>query len=212
MIFNDRREAGKKLAEKLTAYQNDKNSVVMGLIRGGIILADEIAQKLNLPLEIIIAKKLNPPRNEEYAIGAIAEGGGEIYNKEAITVSGLMDEYLMSETQLKNQEITRRANLYRGERKVMDVKGKTVILTDDGIATGSTMQAAIMSLKMAEVGKIIVAVPVSAADSLEIIKEKADEVVCLDAPEIFGAVGSFYKNFPQVEDAEVLEILDKYKH
>ncbi len=209
MIFKDRASAGKMLAVKLKKFQNDKNTLVLALPRGGVITGFEIAKALNLTLDIIVPRKIGATDNEEYAIGAITETGEGIFNQEAIDSLNITKSYLDKKIAAQKKEALRRLKTYRKNRAPVNIKDKTAIIVDDGIATGLTMRAAIKSIRDKKVAKIIVAVPVIAADSLEIIKKEADEVIYLEAPQYFGAVAAFYENFSQTSDKEVIELLLK---
>ncbi|MBI3671443.1 phosphoribosyltransferase [Candidatus Azambacteria bacterium] len=207
MIFKDRKEAGEKLAEKLRNYANKKDTVVLGLPRGGVVVAFEAAQKLNLPLDILVPRKIGLPQDPEMAIGAIAEGFDGIFNNEIIKELNISKEEIKNEVKKEKEEMARRLKLYRGEKPPLDLKGKTAIIVDDGIATGYTMLASIFSAKAKGAKKVIVAAPVIALDTIGKIKKESDELVYLDAPEIFWSVGMFYEDFPQIEDNEVMRLL-----
>jgi predicted phosphoribosyltransferase len=206
MIFKDRQQAGEKLAAALTKYRA-KKPLILGIPRGGIIVAYEIAKALNAPLDIIVARKLASPSQPEYAIGAIAPGGIKILNSEAVQYFGLdkhdLDEIITQE----KQELERRMQIYRAGKKALNVKNKTVIIVDDGLATGLTAKAAVRSVKALGAREVILAVPVAAADTAADICQEVDELICLSTPSYFGAVGQFYKNFPQTTDEEVSDIL-----
>lgn len=207
MIFKDRVDAGRQLAQKLTAYKNKKNTIVVALPRGGVVLGYEVAKELNLPLDIVVPRKIGHPHNPEYAIGAITESGEGIFNE---TEKELVDpQWLKSEIAKEKKEALRRLKTYRGDNLGFEIKNKIVILVDDGIATGLTMRAAIKSIKKKNPQKIIVAVPVTARDCLAKIKKQADEVIYLDAPLFFGAVGAFYEVFGQTQDEEVVELMKR---
>ncbi|MBN1325512.1 phosphoribosyltransferase [Candidatus Falkowbacteria bacterium] len=211
MFFLDRQEAGQKLAEKLKEYNEKKNTIILALPRGGVIVANEVAKKLNLPLDLVVPRKIGAPGNEEYAIGAITESGEGIFDKDAINILGVPKEYIAQKVAEEKKEALRRLKEYRADREPLNLKNKTVILVDDGLATGLTMRAAIKSIKKQKIKEIIVAVPVAAHDSLEIIKNEVDKVIYLDAPSYFGAVGAFYENFDQTTDQEVIDIMKKSK-
>jgi predicted phosphoribosyltransferase len=209
MKFQDRKDGGKQLIPKLEKYKGMTDVVLLGLPRGGVVTAYEISKKLKLPLDIVVPRKIGAPGNEELAIGAITESGEGIMNEEIMSYLGVDDEYVKETIEKEKKEAMRRLKLYRGGKKAIDIKGKIVILIDDGVATGSTMRAAIASAKAKGVKKIVVAVPVIARDTLRKIEKEADEVIYLDAPFIFGAVGRFYEVFDQTEDEEVVEIMKK---
>lgn len=202
--FKDRKEAGEKLAEVLKNY-SDKNGIVLAIPRGGVVVGYEIAKKLNYPLDVIIPRKIGAPDNPEFALGAIGFDGEFIPNPE-ITESLIDRNYLKEEIERQKEEIKRRLKIYRGSRPLPDLKNKIVILTDDGIATGSTMLAAVKSLE-GKAKKIIIAVPVAPSETYYRFLKIVDEFVCLYLPELFFAVGQFYENFTQTPDEEVIKIL-----
>lgn len=209
MIFKDRQDAGKQLAEKLKNYKDNPGTIILGLPRGGVVVAFEVAQALNLPLDIIVPRKIGAPGNPELAIGAITEDGEEVFDRQIIYEYGIPQEYIKKEVEKGKKEADRRLKLYRSDRPPLDLKNKTAILVDDGIATGSTMVAAIRSARKKEAEKIIVAVPTTARDSLKKVQNEADEVIYVDAPMFFGAICAFYKIFTQTEDQEVIELMEK---
>ncbi|MCX6745772.1 MAG: phosphoribosyltransferase [Candidatus Parcubacteria bacterium] len=211
MIFKNRQEAGQKLAEKLNEFKSKKDTIILALPRGGVVTGFEIAKELNLPLDLVVPRKIGAPENEEYAIGAITETGEGIFNQEAIASLGIPQEYLDNKVAAEKKEAQRRLKTYRQDRPSLNLANKTVIIVDDGIATGLTMRAAIKSVKEKKAKKIIVAVPVSAQDSLKTIEKEADQIICLDAPLFFGAVGAFYENFGQTTDEEVIDLMKESK-
>ncbi len=207
MFFNDRRDAGKRLQEKLLHYRNCPGAVVIGLPRGGVPVAYEVAKGLDLPLDITCPHKIGAPFNPEYAIGAITEHGEGIFNEEVIKRLGISKEYLAREVKERTREARERLQVYRNDPRPREVKGETVILVDDGLATGSTMKAAISSMREEGAARIVVAIPVSPPETLYEIERLADEVICLYAPENFAAVGQFYREFSATSDEEVIELL-----
>lgn len=207
MKFQDRTEAGKKLAEKLKNYNDSKDAIVIGLPRGGVITASQIAIKLHLPLDIIVPRKIGAPFSEELAIGAITEDGEAILNDELINNLEIQSDYIEQQTKKEIVEAARRIKKYRDNKPSLDLTNKIAILVDDGIATGFTMLAAINSAKAKNAKKIIVASPVIARDTLTQLKNKADDIIYLHIPLYFGAVGEFYKTFDQTTDEEVIDIL-----
>jgi len=207
MTFENRLDAGRQLAAALKEYKNQKDTYLMALPRGGVVIGHEVAKKLNLPLDIVVPRKIGAPYNEEYGIGAVTETGKVIYDEEAVKSVNATKEYLAKKIKEETKEAQRRLETYRGTRPPLELKNKTIILVDDGIATGLTMQAAIRSVKDRKAKKVIVAVPLSAKDSLKKIKKEADEVICLDVPMFFTALGSFYGNFEQTTDKEVIKLL-----
>jgi|SRR3989338_10781226 len=200
MIFKDRHDAGKKLAEALKKYKNKKDIIVLGIPRGGVEVAFNIAKALKVPLSIIVTKKIGHPFESEFAIGAVSPDSNYIIDESYKKEAG--EEYIKKTVKEMNAEIKRRYKEYtKGE--IPELKNKVVIVVDDGLATGYTMLAAIKYIKSKSPKKVIAAVPVAAQDSFEKVKEIADEVICLQVPLFFGAVGSFYQNFTQLEDEEV---------
>ena len=209
-MFKNRIEAGKKIAQKLISYKNNKNILVLGLPRGGIILANEIAKKINSQLDIIVPRKIGSPYDPEFAIGAITEEGEAFLNKDIINNYNISKEYIDKEIIKEKKEAKRRLKIYRGNKKLIDYKDKIIILVDDGIATGSTILAAIFSIKKFKPKKIIVAVPVLSRDIINIIKKEVDKLIYLEAPFFFEAIGSFYEEFEQTSDKEVKGIMKNY--
>jgi putative phosphoribosyl transferase len=212
VLFKNRQDAGRQLAKALAAYQEKKECVAIGLPRGGVVVAYEVAKALNLPLDIICARKVGSPWNPELAIGAVTETGDGFYNTDIIEQFAIPQEYIRRESEKQKIEALRRLALYKKNRPAIDISGKIVILVDDGIATGATMKAAIESLKGKQVSKIIVAVPVSAPETLMEIKTQVDETICLESPYLFQAVGQFYEEFDQTTDEEVIELLDFFQN
>ncbi|OHA83332.1 MAG: hypothetical protein A2937_00625 [Candidatus Yonathbacteria bacterium RIFCSPLOWO2_01_FULL_47_33b] len=202
-IFKDRTEAGKKLAEVLGEFKNT-NAVVLALPRGGVAVGAEVAHTLNLPLDIIVTRKIGAPGNSEYAIGAIDIEGNGVFNESE--TANVDKKWLENEIAKEKKEAERRWKEYRGTRGPLDLANKTAIIVDDGIATGMTMKAAVRYAKKLGAQKIVVAVPVASTDSIQELKKEA-EVRTLETPALFFAVGQFYKDFPQVEDTQVKSIL-----
>lgn len=209
MLFQDRQDAGQKMVALLEKYKDNTQAIILALPRGGVVVAYEVAKALNLPLDLVVPRKIGAPGNPEFAIGAIAEDGEPIFNQEIVSAYGITKEYIDSEVEKERKEAKRRLKTYRGDRPPLELKDKIAILIDDGIATGATMQAAIRSVKAKGAKKIIVAVPVTAQDSLKQIQSEVDEVIYLDAPLFFGAVGAFYKEFDQTTDEEVIELMKR---
>lgn len=207
-MFKNRQEAAVVLAEKLLKYK-DEEPVIIALPRGGVPVGYEIARKLKAKLDIIIVRKLGAPGNEELAIGALVEAKEPqaLFNDEIVRMLGVSQEYIDKAIARQTQEIQRRQNLYRHGETITDVNGRVVIIVDDGIATGATMRSAIKALRSRKPKKIVVAVPVAPADTIEVIKREADEVVVLQVPEIFYAVGAHYEDFAQTTDEEVVVLL-----
>jgi putative phosphoribosyl transferase len=205
--FRDRTDAGQRLAEALGAYANRPDVLVLALPRGGVPVAAEVANKLNAPLDILLVRKLGVPFHPELGMGAIATGGVRILNKEVIDALGISADAIETVAREEQRELERREKAYRGDVPAPKLEGKTVILVDDGIATGSTMLAAIMAARQLKAARVIVAVPTVAASTCNKMREAADDVVALLAPEEFYAVGQWYDNFAQTTDNEVRELL-----
>lgn len=206
-MFEDRADAGRKLAQRLTEYADRDDVVVLGVPRGGVPVAFEVARALHAPLDILLVRKLGTPGQRELAMGAIASGGVRILNQEVIRELDISEAQLAAAVAEQEAELQRREQLYRGVRPGISLQGKTVILVDDGIATGSSMLAAISALRTLLPKKIVVATPVAPAHACARIKEGADDFVCVLAPEGFFGISEFYESFPQIEDAEVSALL-----
>jgi predicted phosphoribosyltransferase len=209
VIFRDRKEAGRQLASRLTKYANRPDVIVLALPRGGVPVAYEVAKQIGAPLEVFLVRKLGVPGYEELAMGAIASGGVRVINEDLVRqlqIPGKVIEAVAAEEQC---ELERRERAYRDDRPPPDVKGRTVILIDDGLATGSTMRAAAAALRGLGPARIVVAVPVSAPETCDEIREEVDEVVCAVTPEPFRGVGLWYKDFSQTTDEEVRELLER---
>ena len=215
-IFQNRQHAGRELASELTQYRDQENTLVLGIPRGGLPVAYEVAAALHLPLDVYVVRKLGMPGHEEYAIGAIASGGVRVLNEEAIGHIFRATDIIEAVTEREQRELKRREVLYRGDRPLLDPKGKIVLLVDDGLATGSTMRAAVAALRQHGAARIIVAVPVAPPETCAELATEADEVICVLEPENFMAVGQFYEDFDQTTDDEVSEILaraeDEFGH
>lgn len=207
MAFKDRIDGGKKLSIKLKHYKGDANAIVLGIPRGGVVTANEVAKYLGLPLDIIVVRKIIAPGDEEISIGAITENGEGVFDRNMIDSLGVPQRHIQVKTEEQIKEAHRRLSTYRGNRPPLDLTGKTAILVDDGIATGHTMLAAIMSARKKGAKKVVAAVPVIAQDTLGKIRNKADELIYLNAPAFFGSVDSFYNEFNQVKDDEIKRIL-----
>jgi len=205
-FFVDRVDAGKRLASALKNFSS-KKGIVLSIPRGGVVVGYMIAKTLNLPLDIIIPRKIGAPDNPELAIGAVAEDGTAILDQNLIKYLGVSREYVIEETERQKQEIKRRLKLYRQDASYADLKGLDVIVVDDGIATGSTMKAALASVKNRGASSITVAVPVGPPSTIEELEKMADRVVCLFTPDFFQAIGEFYRDFSQTSDEEVIGLL-----
>jgi predicted phosphoribosyltransferase len=207
MPYRDRSEAGRLLAQSLQHYRNQPGTLVLALPRGGVPVAFEVARALNVPLDIFIVRKLGVPGQEELAMGALASGGIPVLNysliREANISQAVVDETIAHES----EEIQRRETHYRGGTPMCDVGGKTVILVDDGLATGATMAAAVTAIRRKNPARVVVAVPTAPAETCADLRSTADEVVCLEEPEPFYSVGQSYEDFRQTTDEEVVELL-----
>ena len=206
-IFPDRAEAGRLLGLKLSKYAGRGDVIVLGLPRGGVPVAYEVARALRVPLDVFIVRKLGVPGFEELAVGAIASGGVRVLNEEVANALPNRDEIIEAVTKRESAELERREREYRDGRPAPELQGRTVILIDDGLATGATMRAAVKALRQRGAAKIVVAVPVGPPDTCREFEDEADEVVCASAPEFFQAVGQYYEDFSQTSDQEVRDLL-----
>lgn len=207
--FRDRTQAGQKLAAELQDYADRSDLLVLGLPRGGVPVAFEIAQKLGAPLDVFLVRKLGVPGREELAMGAIATGGVRVLNDEVVQGLHIADDVIDQVVHREQQELKRRERLYRGDRPQPEIQNRTVIIVDDGLATGATIRAAVKALRQHRPAHIVVAVPVAARETYEEFREEMDEIVCPLTPNQFSAVGLWYQNFSQTTDEEVLELLNK---
>ncbi|AWN22308.1 phosphoribosyl transferase [Deinococcus irradiatisoli] len=206
--FQDRLDAGAQLAAALThLHLRPQAGVVLALPRGGVPVAFPVAQALKLPLEVFVVRKLGLPSQPELAMGALAEGGVRLFNEDVLAHSGVSAAEIERVSGEEAQELDRRIRTYRGERPAPEVRGRTVILIDDGAATGANLRAAITALRAQEPARLVVGVPVGSAEAGQLLSQLADEVVCLHRPEMFYGVGQAYQNFDQTSDAEVLHLL-----
>ncbi|EKD42067.1 MAG: Phosphoribosyltransferase [uncultured bacterium] len=206
MIFYDRFEAAKLLAHRLKHYSHDPHAVILTIPRGGLQTGYSLAKELKLPLDIILIKKIGHPANAEYAIGAVSLTG-EIISPDAIQSGDVPQGYIRNKILQLRETLRERHEKYYLGRQPLSLKNKTIIITDDGVATGNTLFAAIDLLKTSEPKKIVVAIPVGPPSTINLLKSRVDEVICLQVEENFAAVGQFYENFPQVEDAEAIQLL-----
>ncbi len=207
MRFSDRVDAGRQLAAKLADLSGTPNLVVLGIPRGGVVVGYEIALALHAPFDVAISRKLGAPGNEELAIGALAENGSRILDESIIAHLRVPQDYIDRMTEQQQHEIARRAPLYRSERKAIETRDRTVVVVDDGVATGATMIVTLHALREQGARTLIAAAPVIAAESMSRLSSIADRVVCVYAPHFFASVGGFYDRFDQVSDGEVRELL-----
>lgn len=206
--FVDRADAGQVLARQLSAYANCKDVVVLALPRGGVPVAFEVARELSAPLDVFVVRKLGAPGQEELAMGAIASGDVVVINDDVVKALKIPPEAIAAAVDYERHELARREAIYRGGRPPLDVEDKTVILIDDGLATGSSMRAAVAALCKKNPARIVVAVPIGAASTCAELRSIADDCVCAIAPEHFRAVGLWYDDFAQTDDAEVCNLLN----
>ncbi len=207
MLFKDRIEAGYILAERLRRYANRSDTLVLGLARGGMPVAFEVARTLNVPLDVFIVRKLGVPGQEELAMGAIASGQVTFFNKDIMELLNISAESLQAVIAKETKELQRREEAYRGQQPPLDVHDRIVILIDDGLATGASMRAAIAALSKQRTSRLVVAVPVGAPQTCDEISSIVDELICTTTPEPFYGVGRWYENFPQTTDEEVRHLL-----
>jgi putative phosphoribosyl transferase len=206
-LFRDRTDAGRQLTEKLLSYAGRDDVIVLALPRGGVPVAFEVAQRLGVPLDVFVVRKLGVPGHEELAMGAIASGGVRVLNEDVLYVLPDAQSIVEMVTAIEREELKRRERDYRIDRPAPDVRGRTVILVDDGLATGATMRAAAAALRQQGAAKIIVAVPVGAPSTCHELTSLVDDVVCLQSPGSFMGVGQYYEDFSQTSDEEVRELL-----
>jgi predicted phosphoribosyltransferase len=205
--FRNRTDAGRQLAEKLAAYADRPDVLVLALPRGGVPVGFEVARALGAPLDVFLVRKLGVPGHEELAMGAVATAGVRVLNDEIVRGLGISEREIDAVVARELHELTRRERLYRGDCPPPDVAGRTVILVDDGLATGATMRAAVAALRRQPQARIVIAVPTASPDTCEALKAEADDVVCAITPEPFFAVGHWYEDFTQTTDDEVRELL-----
>jgi putative phosphoribosyl transferase len=208
MLFRNREEAGKKLADALIRFKGE-DVVVLGIPRGGVVVANEVAKALGAPLDVVVTRKIEAPGEPEYALGAVTQEGDVIMDRQAAESLGATPEYIDDQVRKKREEVRERMDRLRGDAPYPELKGKVVVIVDDGIATGSSVSAAVMSVKKRNPKEIVVAAPVAPADAVETLSEDGTKVVCLETPESFLAIGEFYRDFDQVEDIVVRRILDE---
>jgi predicted phosphoribosyltransferase len=210
--FPNRIEAGRELAEKLEKYAGRTDVIVLGLPRGGVPVANEVAKRLRAPLDVFIVRKLGVPGFEELAAGAIASGGVRVLNEDVMRAIPHADQAIEEVTARETVELQRRERMYREGRAAPELRDRIAILVDDGLATGATMRAAVKALRERGAAKIVVAVPVGPPDTCHEIEEQADETICLSRPEFFQAVGQYYEDFSQTTDEDVRQLLTQAAH
>jgi putative phosphoribosyl transferase len=207
--FLDRQEAGGALARSLTRYRSDPRTIVLALPRGGVPVGYEVASALGLPLDVLVVRKLGLPSQPELAMGAVASGGALVLNEDVVRYLPRGSDAIEQVKARELQELARRERAYRGDRPALQMRGMTGILVDDGLATGATMEAAVRALRSLDARRIVVAVPVASIEAHERVAALADEVVCLQTPPYFSAVGQWYERFDQTEDDEVHDLLKR---
>ena len=207
--FRDRADAGRRLAAELRRYTDRTDVIVLALPRGGVPVGYEVASALHVPLDVFVVRKLGLPWQEELAMGALASGGVRILDEDLIRAARVSEEDIQQVTAAEQVELARREQLYRGDRRFPDLSGKTVILVDDGLATGSTMRAAVAALRLEHPARVIVAVPLASPETCDAFLDVADDIVCAETPEPFHAVGLWYDDFSQTTDSEVHELLER---
>jgi putative phosphoribosyl transferase len=208
MLFRDRCDAGQQLAERLAFLQDEKNMIVLGIPRGGVVVAAQVARGLRAPLDVFIAHKLGAPSNPELAIGALTSDGQVWLDEEILGGMDLSEQEIAREVARQRADMARRVEIFQRNRAPLDVKNKIAIVIDDGIATGATMLVALRALRQHEPARLILAVPVAPADSLERLARECDDAIALATPAPFWAVGRFYAQFEQTSDAQVIALLD----
>lgn len=210
MIYKDRHDAGRKLAERLKKYVDEK-AIILALPRGGVVLGYEVAKTLKAVLDVIVPRKIGAPFHPEFGVGAIAPNGIRVLDFESIDSLGISDSEIEQIIAEETKEMDRRINLYRKGLSPLDLEGKTVVIVDDGIATGVSTRAAVLSVKEMKPKKIILAVPVCSPNAADMFREEVDEFLCLAEPYDFYAVGAYYIDFSQVSDKEVIDLIEKAK-
>ncbi|HET7184547.1 MAG TPA: phosphoribosyltransferase [Terriglobales bacterium] len=208
-MFRDRYDAGEMLAERLREFAGRRDVIVLALPRGGVPVGYVVARELGVPLDVFVVRKLGTPGQPELAMGAIASGGVRVLNREVVDALGIPEASIEEVSRREEEELQRRERQYRGDRPSLDVSGKTGILVDDGLATGSSMRAAAAALRQAGAARIVIAVPVASRATCDQLREEGNDVVCATTPEPFFAVGQWYKDFAQTTDEEVRELLDR---
>jgi putative phosphoribosyl transferase len=207
-LFKDRQDAGRHLAEELSEYAGKPGLLVLALPRGGVPVAYQVARALNAPLDVFLVRKLGLPGQEELAMGAIASGGVRVMNEDLMDMIDIPEQVLEATASHEQQELERRERLYRGDRPFPQIEGRTVILIDDGLATGASMRAAVLGIQAQKPGSVVVAVPVAAPETCREFEAHVDSIVCAVTPEPFYGVGYWYEDFLQTTDEEVRELLE----
>lgn len=206
-LFEDRRDAGRQLSERLSELDLGDDILVLALPRGGVPVGYEVAPALDAPLDIFVTRKIGAPGNPEFAIGAVASDGTLVLDENVIRGFGISDDYVETERKRQLDEVERRMAAYRGDRPRPEIRGRTIILVDDGVATGATVRASLQALRQSEPGRLILAVPIGPAQTIQELRSLADEVVVVATPEPFWAIGRFYRVFGQTSDEEVVQLL-----
>lgn len=207
--FRNRQEAGRALAQALEAYRDRGDVVMLALPRGGVPVGYEVARALGAELDLMLVRKLGFPGQEELAMGAIATGGVQVLNEEVVRQASIPPQVIERVAQQERRELERRQQAYRGDRPLPQIAGRCVILVDDGLATGSTMRAAVRALRQQGPGRVVVAVPVAPPETCQVLRQEVDEVICLMTPRAFGGVGRWYEDFSQISDEEVRWLLQR---
>jgi predicted phosphoribosyltransferase len=205
--YDDRRDAGRQLATRLASYAGDPRALVLGLPRGGVPVAYEVARALGVPIDVFLVRKLGVPGHEELALGALATGGSRVYNEALVSELALSADVIEAIAAREGRELARRERAYRADRPSPDLRDRVAILVDDGLATGATMRAAVAALREQHPARIVVAVPVGAPSTCALLRDEADEVICVAMPEPFYAVGQWYDDFSETTDDEVRALL-----
>jgi putative phosphoribosyl transferase len=208
-MFWNRSDAGIQLALKLGRYRGRGDTIILALPRGGVATGYELARALNAPLDVLIVRKIGFPGQQELAVGAVSETGTVVLNQSIISSGGVSSDYIQAEGEQQKQEIARRIALYRAGKSLPALEGKTVILVDDGVATGATIKAAIETLKQEKLARLVVALPVGPPETVDALRTMVDDIVCLLTPKYFTSVGIHYQDFTQVSDQEVVDLLKK---